>query len=137
MWDTLLSASITERDNRRAGVPPTSPEIKALLASIWASPAVLLYGFYCHAGDAYGATSFEQASTFLSSEVQMVNAAARVALDMLTEASDPSQRPPPFVLSVGSTPTAHAASGAARDQLHSLLHGTLELHAGERPVALA
>ncbi|KAI0682062.1 putative serine dehydratase domain-containing protein, partial [Cytidiella melzeri] len=40
----------------------------------------------------------------------------------------------PFVLAVGSTPTAHAASADTREKLASLLNGTLELHAGNYPL---
>jgi len=38
------------------------------------------------------------------------------------------------VLSVGSTPTAHAASAETKAKLSSLLHGSLELHAGNYPM---
>ncbi len=66
-------------------------------------------------------------------EVDAVNTAAGQALAILSK----SQITPPthpFVLSVGSTPTAHAANATTRAQLSTILHGTLELHAGERPI---
>lgn len=40
----------------------------------------------------------------------------------------------PFVLSVGSTPTTHAASAATRLKLKQELNGVLELHAGNYPL---
>ena len=83
-----------------------------------------IYGFYAHAGNAYASTSSDEAAQFLSSEVETVNKAAELAKGLI------SGERPPFVLSVGSTPTAHAASAETRSKLKELLHGTLELHAG-------
>ncbi|KAL0951238.1 hypothetical protein HGRIS_007956 [Hohenbuehelia grisea] len=113
---------------KRAGVPPTSLSLKSLLELIFASPALEIYGFYAHAGNAYGSTSLSSATSFLSSEVEAVNAAAEVALSLRPEASTS------FVLSVGSTPTAHAANAESRAILKRMLHGTLELHAGNYPM---
>lgn len=67
---------------------------------------------------------FEQAAGFLSSEVEAVNKAAGLALSIVGGT-------PEFVLSVGSTPTAHAATAETRARLEAELHGKLELHAGE------
>lgn len=121
---------VTDEDRRRAGVPPTSPYFESLLSVLFASPAITLYGFYCHAGNSYASTSLPQASSILSAEVEAVNTAAGLALGI--SLGSPIYRPgdQPFVLSVGSTPTAHVASAKSKAQLASLLNGTLELHAG-------
>ena len=116
----------------RAGVIPGSEGFSSLLDKILKSPAVSLYGFYGHAGNSYASTSLPEASAFLSKEVQDVNLAAGFALEAISrlgkEAAGVTQ---PFVLSVGSTPTAHAASAEARNLLSQVLHGVLELHAGD------
>lgn len=104
------------------------------MSTIFASPAIALYGFYCHAGDSYASTSLAQASSFLSSEVDAVNTAAGLALAVLSGSPAYLPRDQPFVLSVGSTPTAHAASAVTKTRLTSLLNGSLELHAGMWPL---
>lgn len=119
-----------DRDCRRAGVSPASPFFESLLSVILASPTISLYGFYCHAGNSYASTSLPQASSILSAEVEVVNTAAGLALAMLSSSPSYGARDQPFVLAVGSTPTAHAASAETKAQLALLLNGTLELHAG-------
>lgn len=89
-----------------------------------------MYGFYGHAGNSYASTSLSEASSFLSSEVEAVNSAAEVALAVLSGLPNTEAYRQPFVLSVGSTPTAHAASAETRALLLRELHGILELHAG-------
>ena len=121
----------TNAPNRRAGVVPGSQAFEDLLKAIYASSAISLHGFYCHAGDSYGSAGLSQASQFLSSEVQTANEAAKLTLDLISSWSG-GKGDPKFVLSVGSTPTAHSASTETRAQLGSLLHGTLELHAGKQ-----
>ena len=113
---------------RRAGVVPKSPAFNILVQKILGSKYVSLYGFYCHAGDAYGSTSLKEAASFLSSEVQLVNDAARITLDTFNGGSPYDSS---LVLSVGSTPSAHAASEETRAQLRDTLNGILELHAGK------
>jgi D-serine deaminase-like pyridoxal phosphate-dependent protein len=55
-----------------------------------------------------------------------VNEAAKKAMSLLKVGDRPS-----WVLSVGSTPTAHAASKAeVREKLKTTLVGELEIHAG-------
>ena len=88
-----------------------------------------VYGFYTHAGQSYASTSLPEASSFLSAEVDAVNTAAGLALSLLAEIPSAAPRAP-FVLAVGSTPTAHAATVETRAKLAALLNGTLELHAG-------
>jgi D-serine deaminase-like pyridoxal phosphate-dependent protein len=131
--------------HRRAGLPPDSEEIKALLQAVLKSPAIAIFGFYCHAGDSYASTSIEEASSFLNTEMQAVNDVARLALAMMEDireansSIDLSRHQSPFVLSVGSTPTAHSAayprvisiSQAVKD---ALTGGELEIHAGNYPV---
>jgi D-serine deaminase-like pyridoxal phosphate-dependent protein len=105
------------------------------MTCLFNSSAISVYGFYGHAGNAYASKSLSEASRFLGAEVDAVNTAAQLALDLL---NGPLKRGPPsqpFILSVGSTPTAHAASAETRSTLSKLLHGSLELHAGE-PVRL-
>ncbi|KZT30548.1 hypothetical protein NEOLEDRAFT_1082625 [Neolentinus lepideus HHB14362 ss-1] len=118
---------------KRAGVEPSITALRPILELLFASPATTIYGFYCHAGNAYASTSIPEASSFLSAEVECVNIAALTAKKICTEFS---VKPPAdgFVLAVGSTPTAHAASAEARQQLNRLLHGRLELHAGNYPL---
>ncbi|KAF9015131.1 hypothetical protein BDQ17DRAFT_1418246 [Cyathus striatus] len=118
----------------RAGVVPSSEDFLALIQTILKSPAASLYGFYGHAGNSYSSTSRSEATDFLSSEVKSVNEAAKIALDQLRSSPFPEVHTQPFILSVGSTPTAHAANAATRTMLASILHGTLELHAGNYPL---
>lgn len=102
------------------------------MCRLLASPAISVHGFYGHAGNSYGSTSLCEASSFLSGEVQTVNRAAEIALEEISKQnSGIVHRSNPFVLSVGSTPTAHAASAEARKILSQTLHGNLELHAGK------
>ena len=126
LWYRLL---LLNNSQRRAGVSPGSLTFENLIRTLVVSPAISLYGFYAHAGNAYASTSFDQASSFLSAEVESVNSAAELALKIASSLGVEliSQ---PFVLSVGSTPTAHAASAETKAKLSSLLHGSLELHAG-------
>jgi len=114
----------------RAGVVPGSQEFLSLLEIVLSSQSTILYGFYGHAGDSYGSTSLSEASAFLSGEVESVNVAAKYALEAMDSYYSEAAVSRPFVLSVGSTPTAHAASAETRKLLSQILHGKLELHAG-------
>ncbi|KAF9453848.1 hypothetical protein P691DRAFT_694040 [Macrolepiota fuliginosa MF-IS2] len=114
----------------RAGIRPESQEFRDLLKILLGSPAISIHGFYGHAGNSYGSTSLSDASSFLSDEVQTVNAAAEIALEEISKTTEASHYSRPFVLSVGSTPAAHAASAETRRLLSQILHGNLELHAG-------
>jgi D-serine ammonia-lyase len=103
-------------------------------------PAISIFGFYCHAGDSYASTTVEQASSFLTVEMQAVNSAATLALSMISQMDDKLQKANhqfPFVLSVGSTPTAHSTSfggSPAAAIARELTGGELEIHAGNYPV---
>jgi len=118
----------------RAGVRPESQEFRDLLKKLLASPVISIHGFYGHASTAYGSTSLLEASSFLSTEVQTVNKAAEIALEEISKSPDDSHHSRPFVLSVGSTPSAHAAGAETRRLLSQSLHGNLELHAGNYPM---
>jgi len=115
----------------RAGVIPGSPQFFSVLNAIFKSSVITLHGFYGHAGNSYASTSLTEASKFLSGEVQAVNDAAEHALATMSRLENQPPVTQPFVLAVGSTPTAHAASVEAREALAKFLHGTLELHAGK------
>jgi len=106
----LVSRRIDTTPYRRAGVVPGSQAFESLLKAIYTSSAITLHGFYCHTGDSYGSTGLSLASHFLSSEVQTANEATKLALDLISSWSGGNGEPPKFVLSVGSTPTAHSAS---------------------------
>ena len=114
----------------RAGLSPKHQVFQELLRAILASPSISIYGFYCHAGDSYASTSLEEASQFLSAELQAVNDAAKIATSIITQMNTVSSHNTPFVLSVGSTPTAHAATPETKIRLLSALRGKLEIHAG-------
>ncbi|KAG8907382.1 hypothetical protein FRC01_007701 [Tulasnella sp. 417] len=115
---------------KRAGVVPGSADFLDLLQSIQdASSAIELYGFYCHAGNSYGSKSLNEASSFLSDEIKTVSEAARIAGSRLNDRNS-------FILSVGSTPTAHVPSSASESETalaelrSSLGNNVLEIHAG-------
>jgi D-serine deaminase-like pyridoxal phosphate-dependent protein len=112
---------------RRAGLPPTSKELRQLLDLVGAKEkdgAIRLVGFYSHAGHSYGSTNPDEALGFLFQELEAVVAGAGV----LGEERE-------LVLSVGATPTALAAVSPLMKQHHSLNSDKrskwkLELHAG-------
>ncbi|KXN90059.1 D-serine dehydratase [Leucoagaricus sp. SymC.cos] len=117
----------------RAGVRPESQEFRGLIRRLFTSPIISIHGFYSHASNSYSSTSLSEASSFLSGEVQIVNKAAEIALTEISGHGDTTHFTRPFVLSIGSTPTAHAASAEARNLLTQVLNGSLELHA--EPIA--
>ncbi|RDX55797.1 hypothetical protein K466DRAFT_649910 [Polyporus arcularius HHB13444] len=129
-WSVFMKV---DSGNQRAGLRPDSPAFTALLKAVLASPSISVYGFYTHAGNSYASTSFDEAQDFLLSEVTAVNTAAALALQMIasTGLAPPKE---PFVLSVGATPTAHAATPELKAKLESVLNGVLELHAGNYPL---
>lgn len=121
----------------RAGNLASSREVQALLQSIvHKCPHVVIYGFYAHAGQSYASKTVEQADKFLQTEVEVTDTAARCAREILAKVPQAKARhPDPFVLSVGSTPTAHAALARAHANKaagHNL-SGVIELHAGNYP----
>ncbi len=126
----LLLVYTDQNRSRRAGLKPDSPAFEFLLRAVLASSSISLYGFYTHAGHSYASTSFAEAADFLLAEVNAVNDAATLALSII--ANTPGMHHPreAFVLSVGATPTAHAATEELKARVESGLNGVLELHAG-------
>lgn len=132
-WSVFIKI---ESGGKRAGLAPSSPLLVKLLETIVSScPHVSVHGFYVHAGQSYASRSASEADSFLSTEVRSVNDAARLAKPILASSLDRHSQP--FVLSVGSTPTAHAAnlasSASTLNRLGAELEGALELHAGNYP----
>lgn len=68
-------------------------------------------------GQSYASKSLDKATDFYHSEIECVNTAASVAREMGAQGK--------WVLSVGATPTAHAATQIKDGQMD--LHGELEL----------
>ncbi|TFK77130.1 hypothetical protein BDN72DRAFT_830301 [Pluteus cervinus] len=130
-WSVFVKV---DRGEKRAGIPTTSQQFKDLLTVLFQSSAVSVHGFYAHGGKAYGSTSLADATSFLSSEAESVNTAARMALEMFSDSPQRNKHTNPFVLSIGSTPTAHAAGENAKIALQEILNGKLELHAGNYPL---
>lgn len=115
---------------------PGTQQFLDLLQAVIASPAINLHGFYAHAGTSYASKSLEEASGYLTAEISAVLDASQVARTYLKTSSQ-SAPLSPFVLSVGSTPTAHAFSKEAFEALQSRLDeagAELELHAGNYPM---
>ncbi|CAK9779633.1 hypothetical protein CC85DRAFT_280780 [Cutaneotrichosporon oleaginosum] len=116
-WSVFIKV---DGGGRRAGAPPRSAQMDALLQAVKAEKAVEVYGFYSHFGHSYAARSLDQAGEYYAGEIACVNDAAGRARELGLGGD--------WVLSVGATPTAHAAAlGAATP---GGLNGTLELHAG-------
>ncbi|KAI6153620.1 putative serine dehydratase domain-containing protein [Pisolithus tinctorius] len=128
-WSTFIKM---DGGQKRAGTSPKPESFKPFMKTVFASVAISVFGFYSHAGDSYGSTSREQAVSYLTGEVQLVNDAALMAQEVLAEYQNKSIRSQPFVLSVGSTPTALGATAKAK--IISQLCGVLELHAGNYPM---
>lgn len=114
----------------RAGVPYDSDLLQELVGVVVGEEHLSLYGFYCHAGNSYGASGAGDARKFFLEEVRHANAAVKVAL----------ARHPKLMLqiSVGATPTAHVSQkvdsvALIEADLGEPLLGTLEVHAGNYP----
>ncbi|WWC62270.1 uncharacterized protein I303_104866 [Kwoniella dejecticola CBS 10117] len=106
---------------RRAGVPPTSQQLKDIIQAVLSSNHVEIFGFYSHFGQSYASDTLEKGSSYFEGEIDCVNSAAKVARDLGAKGD--------WILSVGATPTAHAAVQEVQ-KAHGGLEGTLELHAG-------
>ncbi|TYJ52111.1 hypothetical protein B9479_007291 [Cryptococcus floricola] len=106
---------------RRAGAPPESEQMKDLLAAILAAPeAISIFGFYSHFGQSYASSSLAAGSSFFHAEIACTQTAAKLARSLGAQGD--------WVISVGATPTAHAAVQEAVTDLK--VDGKLELHAG-------
>ncbi len=130
-WSVFVKVNL---GTNRAGLTNDDPELTKIIEKIVdindeTDNYVSLYGFYCHAGHAYGARSMDQARSILVDEIDNANRACKKAVEI-----NPSLK---LVISAGSTPTSHASSTTA-DVLSEIsklgeLHGELELHAGNYP----
>jgi D-serine deaminase-like pyridoxal phosphate-dependent protein len=115
----------------RAGLTPDSEDLKPLITEVLASPHLTLHGVYCHAGNSYASRSGDAAADYLRIEIEAVSAAAGYVHEV---ANDKGILPPELVLSVGSTPTAHASTLLATESQLSAPSGQLEVHAGVYPL---
>lgn len=114
---------------RRAGLTIDSPALPKLVNKIIGGDLVAIWGVYSHAGHAYGSSDVSQAEAFLSEEVKSVNEAAKIIRNLLSSSQKGERHRKKLMLSVGCTPTAHAA-GKTSSNLARQLEGDLELHAG-------
>lgn len=109
----------------RAGICNDDVELSKIIEKVLKSDIsnyVSLYGFYCHAGHAYGSKSCEHASSFLMDEIRHGNLACMKALEI-----DPTLK---LQISFGSTPTGHASQSLKDLKEVGKIYGNLELHAG-------
>ncbi|KZT02661.1 uncharacterized protein LAESUDRAFT_661382 [Laetiporus sulphureus 93-53] len=127
-WSVFIKIDCGQK---RAGLDPRSPLFGHLLQTVFESPVISLYGFYTHGGHSYRSTSMPEAAFYLSEELNAVNTAAGLALSVMTTIPRARSHHEPFVLAIGSTPTAHAATAETRQQLEAHLNGRLEIHAGK------
>lgn len=105
----------------RAGVRPESDELGDLLEAIKsAEGSVEIVGFYSHFGQSYASDGQKDAQTFFEGEVSCVSKAAAFARSKGHDGR--------WVLSVGATPTIHAASSLKSTP--QVGGDTLEYHAG-------
>lgn len=110
--------------NRAGFTEDHVPMVVKRLLTPEAQTFTTLYGFYCHAGHSYVSKSEPEAKSFLLKEIEAANEACQVAVGI-----DPSLK---LQMSVGATPTAHAAEILDISGLGKLW-GNLELHAGNYP----
>lgn len=109
--------------SRREGVQLGSDELAVLIRQTLQSTRVRLHGFYCHAGHSYTGNSLGDAEQHLLHEIACGCAAAQQCLDIQADLR--------LTVSVGATPTAHAASASVLDKIQTLSTNLkLELHAG-------
>ena len=103
--------------SKRAGVPPSSARLPALVKRALASPSMSLFGFYCHAGHSYSCKTTSEAEDVLRNEVEGVLYAASLV-------------PPThsITVSIGSTPTAHVVKSIKAAAPPNV---AIELHAGK------
>lgn len=121
----------------RAGLSVDSPVLPLLVQTLAQSSQLCIWGVYTHAGFSYDSKNSNEANSYLSTEMQSLDRAAQLVKQVSSSISSAKIRSP-LVLSVGSTPTAHAAgtsgqSGAAVAMKSKLTGGELELHAGNYP----
>ncbi len=139
-WSVFIKIDM---GSHRAGSPADSQTLWDLIRDTVSerySTIVDLYGFYCHAGHSYSSRTSEEATGYLVDEIRAAASAAVFALELLdcSNPSDPVHMIPyrarELVISVGATPTAHAAANFVQ-QLATIPETgkgrvVLELHAG-------
>lgn len=130
-WSVFVKVNM---GTNRAGLAKSDPELEEMIKQLATSQSqiskyISLYGFYCHAGHAYGSRSSDQARSYLIDEISNGNEACKKAKEINQSLE--------LVVSFGSTPTAHSSSlsEAVLKEIESIgeLHGELELHAGNYP----
>lgn len=112
-WEVFIKVDV---GTSRAGVLAGSSALESLVKRADESPAVHIYGFYCHAGHSYASRTAEEAQDVLHAELSGVLEASKLL---------PADRN--VVISVGSTPTAHVVKSLQEKLAASV---KLELHAG-------
>lgn len=126
-WSIFFKVNLgTDRAGLKLDDDDLDEIINALFNDHSISSNVSLYGFYCHAGHAYKSCNCDQAESYLIDEITQGNLACQKAMQI---SNDPSLD---LVISVGSTPTAHASEILEITKLGKL-SGELELHAGNYP----
>ncbi|KNG83571.1 hypothetical protein ANOM_009548 [Aspergillus nomiae NRRL 13137] len=118
-WDVFVKVDV---GSHRAGLMNNSPRLRQVIERAESSSAVSIYGFYCHAGHSYGCRDRESVDVVLHSELE-----GALAASQMVPSADPDRS---FVLSIGSTPTAHAIQ-AIKDRIPEGY--IIELHAGNFP----
>ena len=121
IWDVFVKVDMGISGARRAGLLLETTDMRSLVDTVRTSCKVKLYGFYTHAGHGYRCDDMADAARILEDEIQAVASAANLVPEQ-------ERLENPIVLSVGATPTAHAASSAAFPSLP--VGCSLELHAG-------
>ncbi|KDN36640.1 hypothetical protein K437DRAFT_276760 [Tilletiaria anomala UBC 951] len=134
-----------ECGGKRAGLDTTTAYFKHFIKLVDEQcPHVSIFGFYVHAGQSYASKNLEQADGFFNTEIRTADDACRMAKEVLygavagsvDERHRASRHSFPFTLSVGSTPTAHAAISFEKQKVNEALaklSGILELHGGNYP----
>lgn len=122
---------------KRAGLTVNSPVLPLLVQKLSQSSQLSIWGVYTHAGFSYDSKTANEVNSCLSTEMQSLDRAAQLVKQVSSSFSTANVRSP-LVLSVGSTPTAHAAGtngqlGEALKIKSNLTGGELELHAGNYP----
>lgn len=143
-----------QASSSRAGLDPGSSPFEKLITALAKSEHTRIYGFYSHAGTSvsarwepndvlpgsrslqYDATSDAQAAQYLDGEIETVDRASQRARQIIRDVSSEvaaSYESHPWILSVGATPTAHAADKNKKllGSKGKLKEGFLELHAGK------
>ena len=106
----------------RAGLPPHSDAMKALIRAVLAGERHpgngQFRGFYSHAGHSYDVDSPVAAMKHLSDELESLISAVSLTCEAAEKnAGDPSA--PTYILSVGATPSATSVQNLYRGNLHS------------------